>query len=75
MKSVDLVIWVGSVVIGIVLLIGLSTLVWIRKENTPILTAIDSYYYPIYELPFVAITFCNNNVVHRKSLQPIVNKL
>lgn len=75
MKLIDLVFWSGSLLIGIALFILLTNLILQRRENAPTLTTIDTYYYPIYEVPFPAITFCNVNVAHRRSLQSIMDKL
>lgn len=62
-KLVELMFWAGSICLATFLLIVLINLVLQRKESTPTLTTIDSYYYPIYKVPFSAITFCNVNQI------------
>lgn len=74
-KSVAFVFWGGAFLIGIVVLCIMGNLVLQRSNNTPTLTTIDTYYHRIYDVSFPAITFCNLNVIHRSSLQPVVDKL
>lgn len=74
-KIVTLTFWGGALSIGIIVLCIIGNLVFQRSNKTPTLTTIDTYYHRIHDVPFPAITFCNLNVLHRSSLQPIVNKL
>lgn len=69
------IIWIGSFLIGITLLVLLNVLFWQRKQAVATLTTIDTYYHPIYAVPFPAVTLCNINVVHRPSLQWFIDKL
>lgn len=74
-KSFSFIFWGGALSIGIVVLCVMGGLVLHRSNKTPTLTMIDTYYYPIHEVSFPAVTFCNLNVFHRSSLQPIVTQL
>lgn len=70
-KCVSLIIWGGSITIGLLLAIMMTRLVWQRSQSTPTLTAVDSYYYPIYKVPFPAVTLCNINIVYRPAFEQI----
>lgn len=74
-KSVAFVFWGGAFLIGIIVLCIMGNLVLQRSNKTPTLTTIDTYYHRIHDVSFPAITFCNLNVVHRSSFQPVVDRL
>lgn len=40
-------------------------LVWNRFESTPTITTVDTYYHPVWAIPFPAATLCNINKVYR----------
>lgn len=42
----------------------MMNLVWIRYQTTPTVTTIETLNYPIWEVPFPAVTVCNINKVH-----------
>lgn len=74
-KVVHVIIWGGSFLAGIILLLILLNLIWQRSGKTPTITTIDTYYHPIWDVPFPAVTLCNINKVHRSSLQAIIKQL
>lgn len=74
-KSIALTFWGGAISICVIVLCIMGNLVLQRSNNTPTLTTIETYYHRIHDVPFPAITFCNLNVIHRSSLQPIVKQL
>lgn len=46
-------------------------LVWKRFERTPTITTIDTYYHPVWSIPFPAATICNINIVYRPATKNI----
>lgn len=70
-KSFSLLIWGGSIAVGLLLAIVMTNLVWQRSQSTPTLTTVNDYYYPIYNVKFSAITLCNNNVAYRPAVEQI----
>lgn len=70
-KSLSLLIWGGSIAIGLLLAIMMTNLVWQRSQSTPTLTTVNDYYYPIYNIKWPGITLCNNNVAYRPAVEKI----
>lgn len=74
-KCVAFTFWGAAFLFGLIVLYIMSNLIIDRSNKTPTLTTIDTYYHRIHFVSFPAVTFCNLNVLHRSSLQPIVNEL
>lgn len=70
-KCASLIIWGGSIAFGLFLATMMTRLVWQRSQSTPTLTAVDSYHYPIWKVPFPAVTLCNINIVYRPAFEQI----
>ena len=41
---------------------------WRKWDESPVLTSLDSNYYPLKNIPFPAVTICNVNKVSKKKL-------
>lgn len=67
--------WGGAITIGILLAMKMTTLVWYRSQATPTLTTVDTYYHPIWDVKFPAVTLCNVNVVYRPAMEEYTLKL
>lgn len=74
-KILSVIIWGGACLIGIAFAIILIDLFWTRFETTPTITTIESYYYPIWNVPFPAVTVCNNNKVYEPATKNITKRL
>lgn len=74
-KWIDVLIWGGSFISGIILFVILLQLIWQRSKKTPTITTIDTYYHPVWDVPFPALTLCNYNAVHRGALQKIIDQM
>lgn len=74
-KCFSIIVWGGVITIAFLLSILMTIWIWQRSQNTPTLTTIDTYYYPIWNVPFPAVTFCNINVVYRPAMEQLMRKL
>lgn len=74
-KLVSLVIWVSACVMGAVFAIVLMGLVWDRFQTTPTITTVETNNYPIWNVPFPAVTICNINKVYAPATRNITEKL
>ncbi|KXJ77947.1 hypothetical protein RP20_CCG006004 [Aedes albopictus] len=54
---------------------AMMELSWIRFKNTPTITTIETTTYPIWNVPFPAVTVCNINKVDRNRSEKIINSL
>lgn len=73
-KCASFFVWGGAIIIGTLLAILMTVLVWNRSQTTPTLTTIDTYYHPIWNVPFPAITLCNLNAVYRPAFDKLTEK-
>lgn len=55
--------------------VNLMYIVWRRNDSTPFITTIESTSYPIWNVPFPAVTVCNINKVYRPATIKIKTKL
>lgn len=60
---------------GAVFAIVLMGLVWDRFQTTPTITTVETNNYPIWNVPFPAITICNINKVYAPATKNITDKL
>lgn len=74
-KLLSLIIWVSACVMGAVFAIVLMGLVWDRFQTTPTITTVETNNYPIWNVPFPAITICNINKVYAPATKNITEKL
>ena len=69
------VMWVIVILLG---LIGAGIMVctlWADYVDDPIITSVDTNYYPTWRLPFPALTLCNVNHIFRSKAEVLVSKL
>ncbi|XP_037044653.1 sodium channel protein Nach-like [Bradysia coprophila] len=74
-KLISLTVWASAVIVGAVFAIVLMGLVWNRFQTTPTITTVETNNYPIWNLPFPAVTICNINKVYAPAAQNITDKL
>lgn len=74
-KLLSLIIWSSAVLMGAVFAIVLMGLVWDRFQTTPTITTVETNNYPIWNVPFPAITICNINKVYAPATKNITEKL
>lgn len=74
-KCSSLIIWGGSIIFGLLLAIIMTNLIWQRSQSKPTLTTVDTYYHPIYNVPFSAITLCNVNVAQKSTVEKFSKQL
>lgn len=74
-KCLSLFIWGGAILFGILLAVSMIKLVWYRTKLTPTLTTVDTYYHPVHNVPFPAVTLCNINIVYRPAMEEMIKKL
>lgn len=74
-KCCSLLIWGGSITFGLFLAIIMTNLIWQRSQSTPTLTTVDTYYHPIFNVPFPAVTLCNINIAYRPLVEEATKKL
>lgn len=74
-KLLSLIIWSSACVMGAVFAIVLMGLVWDRFQTTPTITTVETNNYPIWNVPFPAITICNINKVYAPATKNITDKL
>lgn len=75
MRFVSIGIWSSTLIVGIISSILMMKSTWNRFEKTPTITAVDSYDYPIWHVPFPAITMCSINKVYKPATKQIRKKL
>lgn len=60
---------------GLTFAIVLMLLVWNRFQTTPTITTVETINYPIWNLPFPAVTICNNNKVYGPAAENLTAQL
>lgn len=60
---------------GAVFAIVLMRLVWDRFQTTPTITTVETNNFPIWNVPFPAVTICNINKVYAPATRNITEKL
>lgn len=68
-------IWYFLCLVSFVLAIYLITLVLIKYTTTPTITTVETTNYPIWNVQFPAVTFCNINKVYAPATTNIREKL
>lgn len=68
-------IWYFLCLVGFVLAIYLIQLVLIKYTTTPTITTVETTNYPIWNVKFPAVTFCNINKVYAPATDTIREKL
>lgn len=74
-KLISLSFWSVACVMGAVFAIVLMGLVWDRFQTTPTITTVETNNYPIWNVPFPAVTVCNINKVYAPAARNITDKL
>ncbi|XP_052859747.1 sodium channel protein Nach-like [Anopheles cruzii] len=64
---------VCAVSIGFTTVMGM--IAWVRFRNTPTITTIETTTYPIWKIPFPAVTVCNVNKIDSKKADAIIDRL
>ncbi|KAJ9578620.1 hypothetical protein L9F63_005110 [Diploptera punctata] len=50
-------------------------LVWSRFQDSPTVTNVETTNYPIWNIPFPAVTLCNNNQVYKPTVEHFIANL
>ncbi|XP_050073010.1 pickpocket protein 11-like [Anopheles maculipalpis] len=53
----------------------MGLIAWMRFRTTPTITTIETMTYPIWNIPFPAVTVCNINKIDNRKAKGIINRL
>ena len=53
--------------LGLACAVVLINKVWMQYSTSPTITSIESTHFPIWNIPFPAVTLCQVNKVHRSA--------
>jgi len=67
------VLWLVLCLMGFVLNVYFIVPIWIKWNNQPTLTTLDSTNHPVWEIDFPAITICSPNKVVERKLESLAN--
>ena len=67
------VLWLILCLMGFVLNVYFIVPIWIKWNNQPTLTTLDSTNHPVWEIDFPAITICSPNKVVERKLESLAN--
>jgi amiloride-sensitive sodium channel len=63
--------WGAVCILCVSVAVVMMKIVWLRFQDSPTVTTVETTTYPIWNIPFPAVTLCNNNKVY----QPAAIKL
>ncbi|XP_068085172.1 sodium channel protein Nach-like [Anabrus simplex] len=69
------IIWFLGCSLGVYGAVWLMGQVWMKYSTSPTITSVESTHYPIWNIPFPAVTICNVNKVHLSSANELYRKL
>lgn len=75
LRSISLIIWIISCVLGGIFTVYLMSLVWISFQTTPTITTVETNNFPISNIQFPAVTLCSLNKVYAPATKNLTNKL
>jgi amiloride-sensitive sodium channel len=64
-------LWSAVCIICVTVATIMMRIVWFRFNNSPTVTTVETTTYPIWNIPFPAVTLCNNNKVY----EPVAKEL
>ena len=67
------VLWLILCLMGFVLNVYFIVPIWIKWNNQPTLTTLDSTNHPVWDIDFPAITICSPNKVVERKLESLAN--
>lgn len=70
-KLISVMFWALACILGTGFALTLMYLVWLRYDTTPTITTVETTNYPIWNVPFPAVTICNVNKVYRPAAENI----
>jgi amiloride-sensitive sodium channel len=50
-------------------------IVWLRFDESPMVTTVETTAYPIWNIPFPAVTLCSNNKVYKSAAIKLAENL
>lgn len=68
-------IWLFVCLISIGFTTVMGMIAWVRFRTTPTITTIETMTYPIWKIPFPAVTVCNINKIDREKANAIIERL
>ncbi|XP_063242547.1 sodium channel protein Nach-like [Bacillus rossius redtenbacheri] len=65
------VLWLVTCSGGLLAAVYLISCVWVQYNTSPTITSIESTHFPIWNIPFPAVTICNVNKVHLSAVRSL----
>jgi len=59
--------WSAVFIICVSVATVMMRIVWLRFDESPTVTTVETTTYPIWNIPFPAVTLCNNNKVYKSA--------
>ncbi|GFG36325.1 hypothetical protein Cfor_05944, partial [Coptotermes formosanus] len=64
-RLAEKLLWSAVCITCVSVAIVMMDIVWLRFQDSPTVTTVETTTYPIWNIPFPAVTLCNNNKVHK----------
>lgn len=71
--SIDRYTWIVLVILAAIGTIYVSLLSQQRFQNSTLATVVESTIFPIYDIPFPAVTICNYNRINYARVPAVIN--
>lgn len=68
-------VWCAVCIVCISVAIVMMKIVWLRYKGSPTVTSVDTTNYPVWNIPFPAVTLCDNNKVYRPAAMKLAANL
>ena len=68
-------LWSVVCIICVTVATIMMRIVWFRFNNSPTVTTVETTTYPIWNIPFPAVTLCNNNKVYEPAAKELARNL
>ena len=68
-------LWSAVFIICVTVATIMMKIVWTRFGESPTVTTVETTTYPIWNIPFPAVTLCNNNKVYKSAAHTLAKNL
>jgi hypothetical protein len=68
-------LWGAVCIVCLTVAVIMMKIVWLRFNESPTVTNVETTTYPIWNIPFPAVTLCNNNKVYRPAAIKLAESL